>query len=74
MSLFSIEDPLRSASDAFRRIAPDVVPRVRRLQVFAGILTDRTLFERFQLAMCDASIGLAQMVGAGRVLTALDQL
>jgi len=74
MSLFSIEDPLRSARDAFRRIAPDV-SLARRLQVFAGILTDRTVFERFQLAMCDASIGLAQMVGAGpRVLTALDQL
>jgi putative nucleotidyltransferase with HDIG domain len=74
MSMFSIEDPLRSAADAFRRIAPDV-SLTRRLQVFAGVLTDRTLFERFQRAMCDSSIRLAGIVGAGpRVLTALDQL
>jgi len=73
-SMFSIEDPLRSAADALRRIAPEV-SLARRLQVFAGILTDRTLFERFQRAMCDTSIRLADMVGAGpRVLAALDQL
>ena len=74
MSMFSIEDPLRSARDALGRIAPDV-SLARRLQVFAGILADRTLFERFQRAMCDTSIRLAEIVGAGpRVLTALDQL
>src|SRR5688572_830781 len=74
MSMFSIENPVRSASDALGRIAPDV-SFARRLHVFAGILTDRTLFERFQLAMCDTSIRLAEMVGAGpRVLTALEQL
>jgi putative nucleotidyltransferase with HDIG domain len=74
MSMFSIEDPLRSGRDALRRMAPDV-SLARRLQVFAGVLTDQRLIERFQRAMCDTSIGLAQMVGAGpRVLAALEQL
>ena len=74
MSMFSIDDPLRSASDALLRIAPDV-SFARRVHVLTGILTDRTLFERFQRAMCDTSIRLAEMVGAGpRVLIALEQL
>jgi putative nucleotidyltransferase with HDIG domain len=74
MSMFSVDDPLRSASEALRRIAPDA-SLARRLQVLAGMLADRTLFERFQRAMCDASIRLADMVGAGpRVLAALGQL
>jgi hypothetical protein len=74
MSMFSVEDPLRSAREALGRIAPEV-SLARRLRVFAGVLTDRTLFERFQRAMCDTSIRLAEMVGAGpRVLAALDQL
>jgi putative nucleotidyltransferase with HDIG domain len=74
MSMFSVDDPLRSASEALRRVAPDA-SLARRLQVLAGMLADRTLFERFQRAMCDASIRLADMVGAGtRVLAALGQL
>jgi hypothetical protein len=73
-SMFSIDDPLPSARDALRRIAPNV-SLARRVQVLAGILSDRTLFQRFQRAMCDTSIRLAEIVGAGpRILSALEQL
>jgi putative nucleotidyltransferase with HDIG domain len=74
MSMFSIEDPFRSAREALHRIAPEA-SLARRLQAFAGVLGDRTLIERFQLAMCDTSVHLARIVGAGpRVLAALEQL
>src|SRR5215467_7482068 len=74
MSLFSVDDPLDSALGVLRGIAPEAsIPR--RVRAIAGMFTDRSLMERFQRSMCDASIRLAEMVDAGpRILSALAQL
>jgi hypothetical protein len=74
MSLFSIDEPLKSTLGVVQRIAPDTSVG-RRLRLVGSMMSDRTLMERFQHAMCDASIRLAEIVGAGpRILSALGQL
>lgn len=74
MQMFSIDDPIGSTLGVIRRIAPGS-SLGRRVQVVAGMFTDRTLMERFQSAMCDTSIRLAEIIGAGsRILSALREL
>jgi HD-GYP domain-containing protein (c-di-GMP phosphodiesterase class II) len=74
MQLFSLDDPVASTMEVIGRIAPGA-SLGRRVRVVAGMLTDRTLMARFQSAMCDASIRLAEIVGSGpRILAALSQL
>lgn len=74
MSMFSIDDPVDSALGVIRGIAPDATLG-RRLRAIAGMFTDRTVMERFQRSMCDTSVRLAEMVGAGpRILSALGAL
>jgi HD-GYP domain-containing protein (c-di-GMP phosphodiesterase class II) len=74
MAMFSVDDPLDSALGVLRGIAPDA-SLGRRVRAIAGMFTDRSLMERFQRAMCDTSIRLAEMVDAGpRILSALAQL
>jgi HD-GYP domain-containing protein (c-di-GMP phosphodiesterase class II) len=74
MSMFSVEDPLRSALGVIGRIAPDA-SLAGRLQTFAGIFTDRTHLDRFHGALCETSTRLTEIVGAGpRIMAALDQL
>ncbi|MBV9946188.1 MAG: HD domain-containing protein [Myxococcales bacterium] len=74
IQLFSLDDPLGSTLGVLRRIAPES-SFGRRLQVVAGMLTDRTLLDRFQSAMCETSIRLAEIIGAGpRILDALREL
>jgi HD-GYP domain-containing protein (c-di-GMP phosphodiesterase class II) len=74
MSMFSVDDPLNGALGALRRIAP-ASSVARRVQIVAAILSNPNHMGDFQGAVCDTSIRLAEMVGAGpRILTALDQL
>jgi HD-GYP domain-containing protein (c-di-GMP phosphodiesterase class II) len=74
MSLFSIDDPVDSAVGVIRGVAPDA-PFGHRVRAIAGMFTDRTVMERFQRSMCDTSIRLAELVGAGpRILSALGEL
>ncbi|HEX6763951.1 MAG TPA: HD domain-containing phosphohydrolase [Polyangiaceae bacterium] len=74
MSMASPDEPLGSALGVLRRLAPDE-SLVRRARLLVGIFTDRTVMGRFQRAMCDASIRLAQIVGTGpSVIAGLDQL
>jgi HD-GYP domain-containing protein (c-di-GMP phosphodiesterase class II)/DNA-binding CsgD family transcriptional regulator len=74
MSMFSIEDPFKSALGALQRIAPDA-SFARRLHVLVSILGDRQHVDQFHRAICDASTQLTEIVGAGpRIMDALDQL
>jgi HD-GYP domain-containing protein (c-di-GMP phosphodiesterase class II) len=74
MAMFSIDDARASIVGVVRRIAPEA-PLGRRVRAIAGLFTDRTLMDRFQRAMCDSSIRLAEIVGAGpRILSALGEL
>jgi HD-GYP domain-containing protein (c-di-GMP phosphodiesterase class II) len=74
MSMFSVDDPVESALGVIRGIAPGA-PLGRRVRAIAGMFSDRTVMDRFQRSMCDTSIRLAEIVGAGpRILAALGEL
>jgi HD-GYP domain-containing protein (c-di-GMP phosphodiesterase class II) len=74
MSMFSADDPFGSALGVLERIAPEA-SLTRRVQVLAGIFTDRSHAERFRQAICETSTRLTEIVGAGpRILAALNQL
>jgi HD-GYP domain-containing protein (c-di-GMP phosphodiesterase class II)/DNA-binding CsgD family transcriptional regulator len=74
MSLFSVDDPLRSARGALERIAPGG-SLVKRFRIFAGIVTDHDHVEQFHRTICDASTQLTEIIGAGpRIMNALEQL
>src|SRR5262245_24303833 len=57
MSMFSVEDPLGSALEVIRRIAPNA-SLLRRVQTFSGIITDREHVAHFHRALCDTSTRL----------------
>src|SRR5262245_15312315 len=74
MSMFSIDNPLRSARGVLERIAPES-SLARRLRIFGSIVTDHEHVEQFHRTICDASTQLTEIIGAGpRIMNALEQL
>src|SRR5438270_4953892 len=74
MSMFSVDNPLRSARGVLERLAPQA-SLARRLRIFGSIVTDHDHVERFHRTICDASAQLTEIIGAGpRIMNALEQM
>lgn len=74
MVMADVADPLGTVMGAIRRIGRGA-PFMQRIRAIASILTDREGAARYARAMCDSSIHLARIVGAGpQILTALETL
>ena len=74
MSMFSVDNPLRSARGVLERLAPKS-SLAQRLRIFGSIVTDHDHVEQFHRTICDASTQLTEIVGAGpRIMDALAQL
>jgi hypothetical protein len=74
MVMADVADPLGTMLGAIRRIGRGA-PFMQRLKAVARILTNREGSVRYARAMCDSSIQLARIVGAGpRILAALETL
>jgi len=74
MSMFSVDNPLRSARGVLQRIAPQA-SLARRLRILGSIVTDHDHVERFHRTICDASAQLTEIIGAGpRIMSALEQM
>jgi HD-GYP domain-containing protein (c-di-GMP phosphodiesterase class II) len=69
-----IDDPIGTVLGAIRGVAP-TASLGRRVNALVRLFGDRTLMTRFAHAMCETSIRLAAITGAGpRILAALNAL